>query len=160
MQDSILTASIKESSKGGDFPSGIICMWSGSTSTIPSGWAICNGQNGTPNLQGLFIMGAGGSYTVGAKGGAAQVTLSMSQMPSHRHSVSDSDTGVTSISGSGSAGCATSGSGSHTADVITAVSASKSTVDIRGDVNYTGSASPSPHNNLPPYYALYYIMKL
>lgn len=60
-------------------------MWSGQSSNIPSGWALCNGQNGTPNLQDRFIVGAGNQYSVGATGGANEVTLTTAQMPSHSH---------------------------------------------------------------------------
>lgn len=49
-------------------PAGIITMWSGSTSNIPTGWALCNGQNGTPDLRDRFIVGAGSGYTVGETG--------------------------------------------------------------------------------------------
>lgn len=38
-------------------PSGVIVMWSGSS--IPSGWALCDGTNGTPDLRDRFIVGAG-----------------------------------------------------------------------------------------------------
>ena len=66
-------------------PTGGIIMWSGSIASIPSGWALCNGQNGTPNLMDRFIVGAGSSYGVGATGGEAQHTLTVNEMPSHNH---------------------------------------------------------------------------
>ena len=50
-------------------------MWSGATNNIPSGWALCDGNNGTPNLQDKFIVGAGSSYAVDATGGSADATL-------------------------------------------------------------------------------------
>ena len=56
-------------------PSGIISMWSGATSEIPTGWALCNGENGTPDLRDKFIIGAGGNYEVGATGGAAFASI-------------------------------------------------------------------------------------
>ena len=49
-------------------PSGSIILWSGSVGSIPVGYYLCNGQNGTPNLQDSFIIGAGNSYSVGANG--------------------------------------------------------------------------------------------
>ncbi len=49
---------------------GMILMWSGSVATIPGGWALCDGTNGTPNLQNRFIVGAGDTYAVDATGGA------------------------------------------------------------------------------------------
>lgn len=86
-------------------PAGGIIMWSGSTGSIPSGWFLCNGSNGTPDLRNRFVVGAGGSYGVGATGGADSVTLSTSQIPAHSHSGSTSSAGSHTHSGStGSAG--------------------------------------------------------
>ena len=47
-------------------PSGFIGMWSGSANTIPTGWALCDGANGTPNLTDRFVLGAGKAYQPGA----------------------------------------------------------------------------------------------
>lgn len=73
-------------------PTGAIIMWGGATNTIPAGWVLCNGQNGTPDLRDRFIVGAGNSYAVGATGGNASTTLSTSNLPAHTHSVSLSGT--------------------------------------------------------------------
>lgn len=90
-------------------PSGVIVMWSGSIAAIPSGWALCNGLNGTPNLQDRFIVGAGNSYAVGATGGAATVALTVDQLPSHSHGAS----AWTDQQGSHQHGGGTSGVGDH-----------------------------------------------
>ena len=76
-------------------PTGLISLWSGSSSSIPSGWTICNGQNGTPDLRNRFVLGAGDTYAVDATGGNESVTLSTSQMPSHTHTFQDNFTGNT-----------------------------------------------------------------
>lgn len=55
---------------GGSIPVGGIIMWSGSIASIPSGWALCNGSNSTPNLTDKFIIGAGNSYAVGGTAAA------------------------------------------------------------------------------------------
>ena len=47
----------------GTIPIGGIILWSGET--IPDGWAICNGSQGTPDLQSKFVMAAGGDYKLG-----------------------------------------------------------------------------------------------
>lgn len=73
-------------------PQGAIIMWGGSASAIPFGWLLCNGSNGTPDLRNRFIVGAGSTYSVGATGGNASVTLSSAQMPVHTHSISASAT--------------------------------------------------------------------
>ena len=61
-------------------------MYTGSSA--PSGWAICNGSNGTPDLRNRFIVAAGSSYAVDNTGGANTVTLSTANLPSHTHSFS------------------------------------------------------------------------
>lgn len=74
-------------------PYGAIIMWSGSMNEIPDGWAVCNGQNGTPNLQGRFIVGYGANkgeegYTaIGNKGGKNFQKLDTEQLPPHTHPV-------------------------------------------------------------------------
>jgi hypothetical protein len=50
-------------------PSGGIIMWSGSISSVPSGYYLCDGSNGTPNLKDSFVVGAGNTYSVGNTGG-------------------------------------------------------------------------------------------
>ncbi|WP_175658290.1 hypothetical protein [Burkholderia vietnamiensis] len=58
-------------------------------STWGSSWALCNGQNGTPNLTDKFVIGAGGSYVPGATGGTTSYTLSIANMPVHNHGIYD-----------------------------------------------------------------------
>ena len=53
-------------------------------------WQLCNGSNGTPDLRGQFVVGAGGSYTPGDTGGASSVTLSANTMPIHTHELTGS----------------------------------------------------------------------
>jgi microcystin-dependent protein len=66
-------------------PAGVITMWSGSVASIPLGWVLCNGSNGTPDLRDRFVVGAGNNYSVNATGGADSVTLTTNQIPSHTH---------------------------------------------------------------------------
>ncbi len=77
----------------GTVPVGGIILWSGSIASIPSGWALCDGQtvNGrpTPDLRDRFVVGSGASYPVGSRGGAATVTMSVDQLPNHAHSYKD-----------------------------------------------------------------------
>ena len=70
----------------GVVPAGAILMWSGAQNAIPSGYVICDGNNGTPNLFNRFIVGAGSSYAVDATGGSANTTLGTSNLPGHSHS--------------------------------------------------------------------------
>lgn len=66
-------------------PSGVITMWSGTSTDVPTGWTLCDGNNGAPNLQDQFVVGAGNTYTADATGGQDSVTLSTTQIPSHDH---------------------------------------------------------------------------
>ena len=117
-------------------PVGGIIMWSGATNNIPSGWALCDGQNGTPNLQDKFIVGAGNTYAVDATGGSADATL-----VSHTHNLL-----YNHGSFGGSSGAVTPRSGNTPV-----------TPGISGRVSTEGSSATNA--NLPPYYALAYIIK-
>lgn len=113
-------------------PSGAIIMWSGSVVSIPAGYYLCDGNNSTPDLRGRFVIGAGGSYAVAATGGEATHVLTIDEIPSHTHSM-----GIThgDQDGSGSNGA------------------------IDGTLNTGAAGGGQAHNNLPPYYALCFIMK-
>lgn len=121
----------------GTCPIGAIVMWSGDK--IPSGWVICDGKNGTPDLRNRFIAGAGGEYAVGHREGESKVRLTTSQIPPHSHTYN--------VAASQSGGYAGSEGGDD--------SLWQKTKDIQ-----TGSAgSGLEHENRPPYYALYYIVR-
>lgn len=122
-------------------PTGVIVMWSGSIASIPPGWALCNGANGTPNLQDKFIVGAGSGYNPNDTGGANSITLTEAQMPTHNHAVYHH-------AGWQGPGANTAGAGGG--DNVTLV--------IPGTTSSSGSSQA--HENRPPYYALAYIMKL
>jgi microcystin-dependent protein len=66
-------------------PIGAIIMFGGTT--IPYGWHICDGNNGTPDLRDRFVIGAGDTYTLASTGGNTTVTLSSNQMPAHLHNI-------------------------------------------------------------------------
>jgi hypothetical protein len=66
-------------------PVGIIAMWSGAVVNVPSGWAICDGANGTPDLRDRFVVGAGNAYAPGNVGGSDSVSLLTTNLPSHSH---------------------------------------------------------------------------
>lgn len=92
------------------FPSGGILMWYGNIANIPSGWLLCNGTNGTPDLRDRFIVGAGSSYAEGNIGGSNNVTLSLSEMTAHTHPVNAS----TGEAGSHDHPASTGAVGNHT----------------------------------------------
>lgn len=146
-------------------PSGVILLWSGAISAIPSGWVLCNGSNSTPDLRNRFVVGAGSTYAVGATGGSADaVVVSHSHTASSSSSSSVSDPGHSHTTqgngapnGGGAGQAYTSGTNQppHTINSsTTGISVSTSTSTT---VNSTGVSGTNA--NLPPYYALAYIMK-
>jgi microcystin-dependent protein len=97
------------------FITGMIMLWSGSIASIPSGWALCNGSNGTPDLRDRFVVGAGSTYAVAATGGASTVTLAITNLPSHTHSISATGTsGSTSVDHTHTFSGTTASAGTHT----------------------------------------------
>jgi hypothetical protein len=80
---------------------GSIVMWSGSVAEIPTGWQLCDGSNGTPDLRDRFIVAAGGSYTAGTTGGSTTITVN--NLPSHSHTLSSLSAGVSGTTGGGGA---------------------------------------------------------
>ena len=123
-------------------PTGIITLWSGSIANIPSGWALCDGSSGTPNLTDRFVIhadaDAAGTNNVGDTGGASTHTLTVAEMPAHTHPVDIKGNGITPgtiISGSDNVG----------------------DPGVNPPTESTGGGGA--HNNRDRYYALAYIMK-
>ena len=153
-------------------PVGGIIMWSGATNNIPSGWALCDGNNGTPNLQDKFIVGAGSSYAVAATGGSADATL-VSHSHTTNSTIEENSSNTKDLTGDVrriSEGYRSQGtaSGIHTKvnDGNNNITGSSSTSPVAGfttDVTHrhgTDTQGSSATNaNLPPYYALIYIIK-
>ena len=145
LADSLGTAST------GTVPIGGIILWSGSVATIPDGYALCNGSNGTPDLRDRFIVGAGNNYNVGAQGGSANAVLI-----AHNHSITANSSSASQNDYFGGStatyGINASGSGSVTYS---------GTIKTKGQTN-TGADSTTQTGtdaNLPPYYSLAYIIR-
>ena len=125
-------------------PSGMIMIWNGSVSEIPDGWILCNGENGTPDLTDKFVLGAGNNYSVGLTGGEAETILTVDQIPSHTH---------------GYKRHAFDSNDSDQASSEKVYGVNNKTIDAYiGSTDSTGG--DQSHNNMPPYYALCYIMKV
>jgi len=67
-------------------PRGCILMWSGTLASIPGGWQLCDGTNGTPNLQDRFLLGVVQGQDPGEVGGAHNRQLDGGNLPRHDHS--------------------------------------------------------------------------
>ena len=157
-------------SAGGAIPSGGIILWSGAADAIPSGFVLCDGNNNTPDLRNRFVVGAGSGYSVDATGGSADATLVSHShtINNHTHSISgttDDDTHNHTIQSSSSIGGgtrvtsqnSTGNTASTTNDTHShSFSATTGNPSDRG-TNLQGSSGTN--KNLPPYYALCYIMK-
>ena len=142
-------------------PAGVILMWSGSIASIPSGWFLCNGSNGTPNLVDRFVVCAGSTYAVGATGGSANATL-----VSHTHTAFVTDPQHRHIGGAsfefdgGIYGSVSAGTSSTTKQLgNNAIQGYTSTESTGITVSNSTEGSSATNANLPPYYALAYIMK-
>jgi microcystin-dependent protein len=143
---------------GSGFPSGGIIIWSGSSASIPSGWLLCDGTNSTPDLRNRFVVGATSTYAVNATGGSADAIV-----VSHTHTTTVTDPGHTHASSTGqgfltrntSAGDALNGGSDWLFSNIN--STASKTTGITVSANTTGSSGTNA--NLPPYFALCYIMK-
>lgn len=133
----------------GTVPLGGIIMWSGSS--VPSGWALCNGANGTPDLRGRFILGAhrttsagsGGRYT-GETGGEETHTLTVPELPSHTHTTRFGNNGYPD------------GSGDRTHNYYIM---HPDRTDDETAFASSATGDGAAHNNMPPYYVLAFIMR-
>jgi len=159
-------------------PQNAIVIWS-DCAHIPDGWILCTGSNGTPDLQGRFVVGAGTSssgttFIFGESGGSSThshtistsvsgtvggTALSIAQMPSHNHAngnykylsrVNECGNTVHEVD----ATC-------NEPDLI-----SVGSIQLQGSgqththgLSLQHSASASSTSQLPPYYTLCYIMK-
>lgn len=143
----------------GTVPIGGIIMWSGAIADIPSGWGLCDGgtKNGrtTPDLRSRFIIGAGegstglaaglSAYAVGTNKVSEAVTLTTGHLPAHTHNYTDRYTdGTVRILGQGAF---------NNFNIDTGlVAETKATTS-------TGSATPTPVDVRPSFYALAFIMR-
>ena len=146
---------------GSGFPVGGIILWSGSTGTIPSGWRLCDGGGGTPDLRNRFVVGAGSTYAVNATGGSANSDL---QQHSHSATSSVTDPGHNhEMIGAGFPD--TFNKSPHvpsrvkSGPFVSSDWSAKTGISVSTSISKTGSGNGT-NANLPPYYALCYIMKL
>lgn len=142
---------------------GPIMMWSGLVSDIPSGWLLCDGNNGTPDLTDSFYKGMGTDFESPYSGGGNDsYTMSNSQMPSHNHDTNTStdgdhnhDIGVKdSFNGSG---VYNNGASRYFTDTVY----NKITTPDQGNHSHStsddGAGSGSSIDNRPSYYEIAYI---
>ena len=123
------------------FVSGMIIMWNSTVASIPTGFVLCDGNNGTPDLRGRFVVGhhpSNGDYDVDDTGGEESVTLTVNQIPAHTHTYVDQYVAIN--------------------NGYRPWPANNNDCAAR-DVNSGSTGGGQSHENRPPYYALCYIMK-
>lgn len=138
-----------------DLPIGSIIMWYKATSSRPAGWEVCDGNNGTPDLRGRFIIGASIDADRTTSGETTHVHTNSATVAggAHTHDIKGSiggevtSEGVSQIS-EGNQGI--SPSHTHTVDFDYPTS---------GTHTHTTSDAVAA-NNLPPYVQVYYIMRI
>lgn len=146
------------SATGATIPAGLISLWSGSIGSIPTGWYLCDGTNGTPDLRDRFIVGAGTTYAVTATGGSTDAVVvahthtatstSVVTDPGHFH-----NNAVSSYQNPASTGGASPyGGNAPTTTNTTGITVATTTTNASTGVSGVNA-------NLPPYYALAYIMR-
>ncbi len=135
-------------------PIGTIVMWSGLLSNIPSGWLLCDGNLGTPDLIQFFASGSPTSTEAGGESGSDTHSLSLAEMPSHTHS--------------------SSGLGHRHEQELSSVSVAGGSTGLQGNSNagtyqfnnenaggsVSSSGSNQSHENKPPFFELAYIQKV
>lgn len=128
-------------SGGESLPIGSVILWAGTLETIPTGWHLCNGEDGTFDLRNMFALGAGGTYNLGDEGGEETHKLTVAELASHNHKYKKTYSGANRFT-----------SQMNGVAVLDNMEANSDTT--------TNAGSSQPHNNMPPYKALYYIQKI
>lgn len=131
------------SPSSGVTPVGGIILWAQASANLPPNWKVCDGTNGTPNLQNMFVKGVG-SDALGVTGGSAtQATHSThathATHASHVHSIQQDNIGVP-------------GAG---------LGIDRNTTDGYGGDSHDAHDAHSAHGtNQPPFYTAYFIMRI
>jgi microcystin-dependent protein len=149
-----------QASSGTTIPTGLISLWSGAIGSVPAGWYLCDGTNGTPDLRDKFLVGAGSTYSVNATGGTADAIV-----VSHTHTASSSVSDPTHVhtatvnagTGGGSGPVFGAQAGGPSSSNVATTNAASTGVSVSTTITSAGTSGTN--QNLPPYYALCYVMK-
>ena len=143
-----------QASVGTTIPTGVISLWYGAIGSVPTGWYLCDGSNGTPDLRSRFVVGAGSTYSVNATGGSADSIVvshthtasSVVTDPGHNHTVNAGANVSNQLVSGGTVNLGATNTGTATTGITVATT-------------ITSAGVSGTNANLPPYYALAYIMK-
>ena len=160
----LATTAFVQTALSSSFTTGMIMMWSGTIATIPTGWVLCNGSNSTPDLRNKFVIGAhsdtaGVAYSTvtgsnTTSGGSKDATT-----VSHTHTATVSDPGHNHSLVAGLTGSDLVGGGSNQIYTRTTGASTTGTASTGISVSNSTEGSSGTNANLPPYYALAFIMK-
>ena len=157
---------ITAASTGQPFTTGMIMMFQGAAA--PSGWAFCDGQNGTPDLRDRFIVGSGSTYSLNATGGSADATL-VSHSHTTNSTIEESSTNTKLLTGTfkndphngnTASGIFSESNAGHNEDSSQGNNGKVISIDATHRHTTDSQGSSATNANLPPYYALAFIIKL
>ncbi len=136
-------------------PRGVIVLWSGLLGTIPTGWALCDGRFGTPNLTARFVRGVGTATTQPGTTGGSDTHL-------HGHSATHSHEVPWHIpSGIAARSTASLGTGGSVAGVQKPASNDADTTSAaRQKTNAVSPGNTDSADGRPAFFELAFIMKL
>jgi len=139
-------------------PIGTIQIWAGTISTIPNGWALCDGVSGRPNLLDRFVRGVNtNTSNPGVIGGVETVLLTEAQMNSHKHVALSGPHDHTIPKGTG---FGTTGINSASVIANNGLDLGDQTPAILVGSGFTGNTGGNqPHDNVPPFFEVAYIIK-
>ena len=154
--------------KNGSIPIPVGTIVAYYSAEVPQGWALCNGQtvNGhkTPDLRNRFVVSTGNKYNLNATGGSANAVVvshnhSMNHGGNHNHQTIDGNVWAGRRFGKGN-GDLSGGGGANfgTAHSNNQIFKTTSNGNHNHHINHSGESGTN--KNLPPYYALTYIMKV
>ena len=140
------------------FVTGMIILWYGDTSNVPTGFVLCDGNNSTPDLRDRFVIGAGNNFTAGNTGGNNSLTLTEANLPSHQHFVVSNSLGGQNRTGSNVSANNQVAKGTGAGNLFESYNlASTGSNASAGRSSSVGSGTAI--DNKPLYHALCYIMK-
>jgi hypothetical protein len=126
-------------------PRGVIWMWNSTAATIPYGFQLCDGTNGTPDLRDRFVVGAGTSYNPADTGGSNSVTLNSNTVPSHTHTATSTST-FTGVALPGHTHSGTTDNKALTGDFDVAAQSGYAAGVFSQATSYSGNGA-DPHTN-------------
>jgi microcystin-dependent protein len=139
-------------------PRGAIIMWSGPLSSIPDGWQLCDGTNGTPDLRDRFVYGASRDQDLGLTGGTTSYTLTVDNLPPHTHTISNGGEHSHQITYATCYSYATFGYSSNFGNTSNTVTSTAVDHNHGGATGSTGRGTPIDLR--PPFYKLAFLCRL